>query len=202
VPALYFAEQDQQRDNLTPEEAHYIYQTTCELVDNLGAAQAAPSAVAEPIVPEEDPAPALAPKIRLLGCPAHDEADEVAFRMFQQVLDPARFEVHILKVTLLIAEVIAEVEQIAPSIVCIGFVPPGGFAQTRYLCKRLRAKFPTLPLVVGCWGCPKDEEEHLVRLRLDSIVSGGTTLLETRALIMQLPQSQIPAVVPAVSSVA
>jgi hypothetical protein len=112
--------------------------------------------------------------------------------MFQHVLDPIRFEVECTKTTLLTAEVLSVVEKTSPEIVCIGLVPPGGFAQTRYLCKRLRARFPTLPIVVGCWGGPKDEVEHLARLGLDSIAHTSTTLLETRHQIMQLPQIHTP----------
>jgi hypothetical protein len=202
LPALYYTEQDQRRDNLTAEEARFIYQSTSELVDNLGASQTATSTVAVAVVPEEDAAAALPPKVRILACPAHDEADAVALQMLQHVLDPRRFAVECTKTTLLTAEVLSLVEQAAPALVCIGLVPPGGFAQTRYLCKRLRARFPTLPIVVGCWGGPKDEAEHLARLRLDSIAHTSTTLLETRNQIMQLPQIHPPLVSQAVVSVA
>ena len=200
LPALYFTEQDQKRDNLTLEEARFIYQTTSELVDNLGASQATTAVVAVPVAPEEDTAAALPPKVRILACPAHDEADEVALQMFQHVLDPVRFEVEFTKTTLLTAQVLSLVEQTSPEIVCIGLVPPGGFAQTRYLCKRLRARFPALPIVVGCWGGPKDDAEHLARLGLDSIVHMSTTLLETRNQIMQMPQQHTPLVPQAVAS--
>src|SRR5712691_5637013 len=88
LPALYYTAQDQRRDNLTAEEARFIYQATSELVDNLGASQAATAAVAVPAVPEEDAAAALAPQVRILACPAHDEADGVALQMLQHVLDP------------------------------------------------------------------------------------------------------------------
>jgi hypothetical protein len=200
LPALYFTEQDQKRDNLTVEEARFIYQVTSELVDNLSASQAATAVVAVPVAPEEDTAAALPPKARILACPAHDEADEVALQMFQHVLDPVRFEVEFTKTTLLTAQVLSLVEQTSPEIVCIGLVPPVGFAQTRYLCKRLRARFPTLPIVIGCWGGSKDEAEHLARLGLDSIAHTSTTLLETRNQIMQLPQIPIPLVSQAVGS--
>jgi hypothetical protein len=202
LPALYFTEQDQKRDNLTVEEARFIYQTTSELVDNLGASPAATAVVAVPVAPTEDTAAALPPKVRILACPAHDEADEVALQMVQHVLDPMRFEVEFTKTTLLTAQVLSLVEQTSPEIVCIGLVPPGGFAQTRYLCKRLRARFPALPIVVGCWGGPKDEAEHLARLGLDSIVHTSTTLLETRNQILQVPRRPTPLVAQAVASVA
>src|SRR5215510_12894130 len=149
IPALYYAKQDQRRDNLTADEAHTIYGATHELIDDLSASHAALSAEeAVASVPEEDTAAPLPPHIHILGCPAHDEADEVALQMLQQVLDPRRFEVEVTKAGLLAAEVLDLVEQSAPTLVCIGLVPPGGFAQTRYLCKRLRARFPTLPVVV------------------------------------------------------
>jgi hypothetical protein len=191
LPALYYAEQDQRRNNLTAEEAHFIYQATSELVDNLGASQVATSAAA-----------ALPLPVRILACPAHDEADEVALRMVQHVLDPRRFVVECSMTTRLTSEVVSLVEQTSPEIVCIGLVPPGGFAQTRYLCKRLRTRFPTLPLVVGCWGGAKDEAEHLARLGLDSSAHTSTTLLETRDQIMQVPQMHTPRVSQAAERVA
>jgi hypothetical protein len=172
------------------------------LVDNLGTSQAVTVAAEVPIVSAEDTAAALPPQVRILACPAHDEADEVALQMVQHVLDPRRFAVDFTKTTLLTAELISLVEQASPELVCIGLVPPGGFAQTRYLCKRLRARFPALPIVVGCWGGPKDEVEHLARLGLDSIAHTSTTLLETRNQIMQLPQIHTSLVSQAVASVA
>ncbi len=36
--------------------------------------------------------------------------------------------------------------------VCIAATPPGGLAHTRYLCKRLRSRFPDLKILVGRWG--------------------------------------------------
>ena len=108
------------------EEARFIYQSTSELVDNLGAAQSITSAAEVPVVSEEDAAAVLPPKVRMLVCPAHDEADAVALQMLQQVLDPMRFVVECTKSTLLTAEVLSLVEQATPALVCIGLVPPRG----------------------------------------------------------------------------
>jgi hypothetical protein len=122
--------------------------------------------------------------------------------MLQHALDPVRFEVEITRIALLTAEVIALVEQSAPALICIGLVPPGGFAQTRYLCKRLRSSFPQLPIVIGCWGCMPEEEDHLALLRLDSMTYVGTTLLDTCQQIVQLPHAHVPLAPPAVPHVA
>jgi hypothetical protein len=202
VPALYYAKQDQQRNNLTPEEAQFIYRATHDLVEDLSPSHASTSAAALPGASEEGAAAALPPKLRILGCPAHDEADEVALQMLQHALDPTRFEVEITRAALLTAEVIALVEQSAPALICLGLVPPGGFAQTRYLCKRLRMNFPQLPIAIGCWGSTTEEEDHLALLRLDSLTYVGTTLLETCHQIMQLPQAHMPLTPQAVPHVA
>jgi predicted PurR-regulated permease PerM len=202
IPALYYTKQDQQRGNLTAEEAHAIYQATHALIYDLSTSQDATPADAVPSTPEEDTAAVLPPPAHILGCPAHDEADELALQMLQHVLDPRRFEVEVSKTILLAAEVLSLVGQTAPTLVCIGLVPPGGFAQTRYLCKRLRARFPTLPIVVGCWSGTKDEAEYRARLRPDSLTQVGTTLLQTRQQIMQVPDIHTSPVSHTVPSVA
>ena len=120
--------------------------------------------------------------------------------MLQHVLDPGRFEIEVTKAGLLAAEVLSLVEQSAPTLICIGLVPPGGFAQTRYLCKKLRARFPTLPIVVGCWS--DTEAETLARLHLDSLTQVSTTLTKTRQQIMQVPPTHRPSVDHTVPSVA
>jgi CheY-like chemotaxis protein len=200
IPALSYTKQDQRHDHLTTDEAQAIYRATHELIDDLSAAHIAASAEARTSVPEEDTAAGLPPPIHVLACPAHDEADEVALRMLQQVLEPRRFEVEVTKAGWLAAEVLSLVEQSAPALVCIGLVPPGGFAQTRYLCKRLRTRFPTLPIVVGCWGGIETETLH--RLRLDSLTQLGTTLTKTRQQIMQVPPTHMPPVAHPVPSMA
>ena len=202
LPALYYTQQDQQRGNLTAEEAQAIYQATHALIDDLSTAQDTPPANAVLDTSEEDTAVVLPPPVYILGCPAHDEADELALRMLQHVLDPQRFEVKVHKATLLAAEVLSLVGQTTPALVCIGLVPPGGFARTRYLCKRLRARFPTLPIVVGCWSGTQDEAESIGRLRFDSLTQVGTTLLQTREQIMQVPYTRTPPVSPTVPSMA
>ena len=202
MPALYYTQQDQQRGNLTEKEAHAIYQATHALIDDLSAAQDATPADAVPSTPEEDTAAVLPPVVHILACPAHNEADELALQMLQHVLDPRRFEIEVHKATLLAAEVLSMVEQTAPTLVCIGLVPPGGFAQTRYLCKRLRARFPTLPIVVGCWSGAQDEAESIGRLRFDSLTQVGTTLLQTREQIMQVPYIHTLPMSPTVPSMA
>ena len=81
----------------------------------------------------------LLPKMRILGCSAKDEADEVALLMFQQLLGPTRYEIEVIGDEKLTSEVVAEAGEKQTGLVCIAAVQPGGLTHTRYLCKRLRA---------------------------------------------------------------
>ena len=47
----------------------------------------------------------------MLGCPAHDAADELALLMLQQLLDPERYRMAIMSAEMLTGEVLSMVEQ-------------------------------------------------------------------------------------------
>ena len=115
--------------------------------------------------------------------------DELALLMFRQLLDPARYEVELTKAQMVTSELVALVARTSPALICIGAVPPGGLAQARYRCKRLRARFPDLKIVVGRWGFKENAEETLAQLRADGIDYVGTSLLETRDQVMRLVAS-------------
>src|SRR5208337_2322282 len=88
-------------------------------------------------------------KARVLACPARDEADRLALAMLRQLLDPASWEVEVTAVETLTAELVERVGEQEPALVCIGALPPGGLAHTRYLCKRIRRRFPKIKIIVG-----------------------------------------------------
>jgi predicted PurR-regulated permease PerM len=176
VPALCYAKQDRRNDSLTQDDAQFIFRSTREVVEDLDTRPA----------PENGAVPL--PRARILGCPARDEVDEIALLMFRQLLDPARYEVDLTKTPLLTSEVVSLVAETSPALICIGAVPPGGLAQARYLCKRLRARFPDLKIVVGRWGFRENTDETLAHLRADGIDYVGTSLCETRDEVMRLVQ--------------
>jgi len=70
-----------------------------------------------------------------------------------------------------------------PSVVCIAALPPGGVAQARYLCKRLRASFPAQKIVVIRWGLPDNADQRREELLAAGADLVATTLLEARAQI-------------------
>ena len=72
--------------------------------------------------------------------------------MLRYVLDPARWDLEVIAPATLTGELLDRVAERRPGAICIATTPPGGLAHTRYLCKRLRARFPDLKIVVGRWG--------------------------------------------------
>ena len=191
VPALCYAKQDRRQDSLTEDEAQFIVRATREVVEDLDTRplQTAPPATDAAAVPADEDAAAPLPKALILGCPARDEVDELALLMFWQLLDPAQYEVELTRAPMVTSELVALVARTSPALICIGAVPPGGLAQARYRCKRLRARFPDLKIVVGRWGFKESADETLAQLRADGIDYVGTSLLETRDQVMRLVAS-------------
>jgi predicted PurR-regulated permease PerM len=197
LPALAHARRDR-RQGLVPETLErYVWATTGELVDELDARRRSASAGAE-----ADSVARSAPRrVHVLGCPVHDEADLLGLEMLRHLVDPARWKVELCSPQLLASEVIALVEETRPAAVCIGALPASrGGTHTRYLCKRLRARFPDLRIIVGRWGLHDPAgpvRRHLEAAGADHV---GLTLVETRGHLQQVYGLVPPAAAAAVRS--
>jgi hypothetical protein len=95
------------------------------------------------------------------------------------VIDEHDFDLHRGSATGLVSDALDQVRTLQPAIVCVVALPPGGGAQARLLCLRLRARHPGLVVVVGRWGWQGD----VTRLRNQLQVAGanevGLSLDET-----------------------
>jgi hypothetical protein len=126
---------------------------------------------------------AKAPKVRILGCPARDEADELALLMFRRLLDDTRYEVEVMSEAVLTSEVVALVGEKGPAMIVIATLSPNGLGQARYLCKRLRARFANLKIAVGRWGMGNEDTQSILLAGADRV---GTAMIETREQMIQL----------------
>ncbi|HYG76007.1 MAG TPA: AI-2E family transporter [Planctomycetota bacterium] len=82
---------------------------------------------------------------------ARDEADGVAARMMTQLLKNEGVNVRALSSDALASELIDRVEEHNARVVCISALPPAALSHARYLCKRLRERYPALRLIIGLW---------------------------------------------------
>jgi hypothetical protein len=188
IPALATAKRDFVRHRLSKEGLEFIVRATYEIIQDL-----APREAAAPAAAGSQPPEAAGSRTRVLGYPVKDKADELALEMFRQLSAPARFEVEVTSAEMLSAEIVAMVETSRPAVVILAALPPGGLAQARYLCKRLRARHPEVRILVGRWGHRDDGAQE----NWDVLLSTGAdhvsrSLLETRNYLDQVASLQPP----------
>jgi hypothetical protein len=109
--------------------------------------------------------------------------------MLGRLLDPDRYQIEVLSGQDAHAEgQFAELGE-SPAVVCVGALPPGGLAQARYLCKRLRASFPDQKIVVIRWGLPDNAEQRREELLAAGADVVAITLLEARMQVAPVVSS-------------
>jgi len=184
VRALSRAKRDRDAQRVSDEEVHAVYQAGRETVEKLSARRHAASEDADTI---ESTAIDEAPLV--LGCPAGDEGDEVALLMFGQLLRPTDCTLELAPAGALSGEVVTLVSERKPAVVVIAAVPPEGLAQARHLCKRLRARFPDMKIIVGRWGDVDEDGDRasLLEAGADAVAStfrqSRDQLLERASLV-------------------
>jgi hypothetical protein len=180
VPALVLVRRGRRGGELQAEDEHFILQATCELLQGLEQGGPAPG-------PPEGDGRAV-----VLCLPARDEADEVPLLMLRHLSRPEGHDLRFAGGGALGAGVVNLVQQERPAVVFVSALAPGGLTEVRYLCRRLRALFPGLRIVVGRWGprCdPKKARKLLLSAGADGVVM---TLREARRQLAQLARVPAP----------
>jgi hypothetical protein len=97
--------------------------------------------------------PASAPTARrVVTCvPSHGTADQISAQLVAEYLSTNKYESHAASDAALCSEVLQQVGEIKPDVVLISTIAPHVGSHARYLCKRLRLRFPNTPVIVGLW---------------------------------------------------
>jgi hypothetical protein len=172
VPALCLARRDRDEGNLDPTDLRFIVDAAREVAEE----------VAE--IREETNA-AENERLRVLICPARDDAENLAAQLLALTLPASRWEVKVAGDETLASELIAMIEEFHPAVVVIATLPPGGVSHARYLITRIRKQFPELPVLVGRWGCD-DGDIETMRDPLKNTNGVDRTLAATRNRLAQL----------------
>jgi len=187
IPALSATKLCRARGDITEADEREILQSIREIALDVGerpefANRSCQEGGEGELAADRDPRP----PIRILGCPARDAADRAALEMLGNLLDPVRWNLEAIAPDVLTAELLDRVAATQPSLVCIATTPPGGLAHARYLCKRLRARFPDLRIVVGRWARQVETQPNPGQLLEAGANSITATLLETRQELASL----------------
>jgi predicted PurR-regulated permease PerM len=184
LPALSMAEQDRQQGALDDEVEARIEETMKLLIEEAGELSAGSDSGADPT-----PAAPRADAPCVLCLPARGTADALAATMLRQVLELDGAEVEVMYAAELSGETLDMIETRRVDIVCISALPPSRFLNVRYLCKRIAARFPSLPIVAGMWTLDVENSELAERLPILAGVHVVASLGEARTQVHQLAES-------------
>jgi predicted PurR-regulated permease PerM len=189
VPALALAERDRHMNALDEDREHFVYQSTKDLVEDLGEAPADATAPAQGTDSSVGAGEAVRPpdirKIQIICLPARDEADEIVGTMLAQLLQRAGFSARLLPLRA-VPSVLSGASALKADVVCLSALPPSAVSRARLLCKRLRLSFPKLKIVLGLWnfeGGIARAEERVGASCADRL---ATTLSEAMRQVRQL----------------
>jgi predicted PurR-regulated permease PerM/methylmalonyl-CoA mutase cobalamin-binding subunit len=193
IPALASAQSHWQRGDLDEERHKFMFQSMRETVEELGDREQELKRRKDSEAKQTDgvssPADSTGKSMACILClPARDEADEIAGTMLAQVLEENGCNVQSVSVTSLASEMVALVEEKKANIVCISAMPPAATTHARYLCKRLRGRFPDAHLIVGLWAVKGDLNKAKERIGCGADTHVVGTLAEAQAQIRRLVQ--------------
>ncbi|HEY0007971.1 MAG TPA: AI-2E family transporter [Tepidisphaeraceae bacterium] len=172
LPALRRSRHDRVKNMLTSEKEIGIYEATRKIALELFQGNDR-----GPLPPVEE---------RLLGCTAHHASEEVTLQLLEHMTRPDGVAVDVISSRSMAVDIESSIEKQQPSILLIAVLPPGGVVQARYLCRRLRRKFPELRIIIGYWGHAKNFDKLLIRFRAAGASYVATSLVQTRAQILAL----------------
>lgn len=178
IPALIYSKQDLVEGKLDESEVISIREAVGDLSEEQSFRELAKNEAVFLDIAQQIPT--------ILGCGARDQADEVAMAIFQRAVDQQNYRLEVIPRDRLISEILDQVDEEHPGIICVAALPPGGLAHTRLLCKRLKSRHPTLKIVVARWGLQTEVEENRSELIAAGAAYLGTSMEETAHQLAQL----------------
>ena len=151
LPAIAMAEQDRHNGALATEKEEFLFLSIREML----------SEYSEP----NESGPTGSEPGRILGIPAHDEADELATAMLSQLLE----QKHRASIAFSLGVVgDGTLDLLNPGendVFCISSVPPFSFSHAKSMSRQLRERFPKTKIVIGVWGYTGDLNLAVARFK-------------------------------------
>ena len=179
IPALLLADRDHARGEISESDHQHVVRTIRALVDNTPDASREQTATA-PLSENQR-------VHRVVGVSARTVTDETIWEMLAQLVDSKKVQLESVGSSYLGSDLASGEPGSGapdlPDLVCVISVPPGGLAQARYICRRLRTKLPQTPIVVIRPGAQAHGPESSQRLIEDGAGQVCFTLEEARAIV-------------------
>jgi predicted PurR-regulated permease PerM/CheY-like chemotaxis protein len=158
LPALEMTERDYRRGVLDESRWNNVSQV---MKDQVEAHHRPPANNPPPGQPLAVPQNCI---VRIICLPARDQADEIAGLMLANLLHERGYSVTNVSAATLASERVDMISRLKADLVVVSALPPGATVHARYLCKRIREKFPDIQLLVGIWNAKDNLEKTQKRL--------------------------------------
>ena len=182
IPVLATIERDGTSGELESEQRAAVLQEVRDIIEDLGTRPAPPSQIeadkavasAEASAPPAPPAPTC----RVLCLPVRADRDELAGAMLTHLLGQHDFTAVNLSAKMTTGELLEAADQDDAEVLCISVAAPSTVIHARYLCGKVRARFPKTRIVVGLWGATEGLADVTGRLRESGANEVVTTLAD------------------------
>jgi predicted PurR-regulated permease PerM/methanogenic corrinoid protein MtbC1 len=185
IPALCLAERDRHQNDLDEAAQQFICHSTRELVEEMSehgveAVKAGISAT--------DQVPAMTGSAARVVClPVRDEADEIIATMLAHLLEREGHQAQCISLGTPI-EMVEQAVLENPDVIFLSALPPFAMTHARKLYQKLRARMPSVSIVVGVWSF-SEEDKLASRLALDIHGKGVTSLRAALLEIAVVPEA-------------
>jgi predicted PurR-regulated permease PerM/methanogenic corrinoid protein MtbC1 len=178
IPALSLSESDRHRNALDDSTVAFITTTTKDLVEEYSL---------ETLYVGE--------KQRKIVClPVRDDADEIVGIMLAQLLGRSGYAAVAVPIGS-VEGMLAEVARAEAEVICLSALPPYAVSHARGIYKKLRARHPRVPIIIGLWNYSDDP------VKAAQEISGGeqklvcTTLAQTVVQVGLAPPDSLETLV-------
>ena len=167
IPALALAEQDRHRNELDEGTQNFIYQSTREIVEELGDTSTEPltERTAENSSELSISETEETGRGDVLCIPARDDADDVVAMLLARLLVRQGHRAQSIQIGTT-AEMLSQVTELNPGVVCISALPPFAVNHARAFYTKLRTQSPDLHIVICLWHFEGDPQKAAARLKL------------------------------------
>jgi predicted PurR-regulated permease PerM len=197
IPALSLAEQDRHRGGLDDARQTYVYQSTREIIEELTENSTEPPGEKNSENSSGPRRMAIEDKglVDILCIPGRDEADDVVAMLLARLLERRGYRARSIAIGTT-SEMLLQVAEARPGIVCISALPPFALSHAGALYAKLRTQSPDLHIMVCLWQFEGDSQKAVMRLKLAESHGFFTTLPQ----VLEAIGFRAPAAAPPVKS--
>ena len=171
IPALSLARSDLRANKLDEEDHNRITILTKSILEDQRFGEIVEKSQTQENIDilQKENASIDLPKSIVLAIPAkNDIPDQLMVDVLENIIDSNRIDLIPLPSGIMVSDILRNIEEKSPKLLVILSIPPGGMTHIRYICKRVKAGFPKLRIIVGRLGVYEEERSNEIR-KLDEI---------------------------------